>query len=403
MFVSSDGKMGAHQFRKLLLLSLVGQAMILGCTAAGSDASGEVSPDTSKAEEVVIEVTPTKETTEQQDTVPSASSNKADSSDDKPRPDLQKVPTTIARPEQPCASSVTSRNRQDADDSEANSKGENNGALIKKEQQHSRSSDPSFLATNGKSPMYAPPPLPSSFEVMQSVLESLLQPFPFPFLYFIVPLDVEKKTSSARHRKSDHHANEETLSEDEKAAGQPQKQALEHDENEASLPVAQESAHASQQSHATTSPSSEGPNRGKDEKRSSRISSKRGSGSSSPSRYSSFPYYRSDIYDPVREYLMDSMASPYYNRNGFLPLPYYPYLPLAPTPYEVADAITSRYFGGENRRSSDRDLQDKRDYEYLPSIHTGDHNGLHQRPSRHEYEHRQYGSRYNHGMDRFFY
>ncbi|KFH09344.1 hypothetical protein TGVAND_278205, partial [Toxoplasma gondii VAND] len=191
MFVSFGGKMGAHQFRKLLLLSLVGQAMILGCTAAGSDASGEVSPDTSKAEEVAIEVTPTKETTEQQDTVPSASSNKADSSDDKPRPDLQKVPTTIARPEQPCASSVTSRNRQDADDSEANSKGENNGALIKKEQQHSRSSDPSFLATNGKSPMYAPPPLPSSFEVMQSVLESLLQPFPFPFLYFIVPLDVE--------------------------------------------------------------------------------------------------------------------------------------------------------------------------------------------------------------------
>ncbi|KEP62247.1 UNVERIFIED_CONTAM: hypothetical protein HHA_278180 [Hammondia hammondi] len=401
--------MGAHQFRKLLLLLLVGQAMILGCTAAGSDASGDVSPDASKqADEVAMEVTPTKETIEQEGTVPSASSDKADSSDDRPRPDLQEVPATIARPEQPCASLVTSRSRQDADDNEADTKGKNIGALIKKEQQHSRSSDRSFLAANGKSPMYAPPPLPSSFEVMQSVLESLLQPFSFPFFYFLVPLDVEatqreKKTSSTRHRKSDRHASEETVSEDGKAAGQPQNQAPEHDENEASLPVAQESAHAAQQSRATMSPSSEGPDRRKDEKRSSRISSKRGSGSWSPSRYSSYPYYRSDIYDPVREYLMASTASPYYTGNSFLPLPYNPYLPLAPTPYEVADAIASRYFDGENRRSSDRDLQDKRDYEHLPSIHTGDHNGLHQRPSRHEYEHRQYGNRYNHGMDRFFY
>ncbi|CBZ56357.1 conserved hypothetical protein [Neospora caninum Liverpool] len=402
--------MSARMFTKLCFLLLVGQAVILRCTAAEDDASGEKSPHFSNTEKMAIEVVPVKRTSEQEDTVPSASNDEMGLSDDKSRSGVGEDPTTIAGLEQPCASSVSSRTHTDSDGNETHTMKEKRNSVSTEKDQRRRSSGRSFLAPKDmslRSPVYTTLPFPASLEVMQSVLASLWQPV--PLFYFLLPLDgelqTEKKASTARQRKSDHLTNEEIPpSGDGKLAGQPQKQTQEDGTKGANLSVGQEAAPASQQSQpsGTISATSEGHESENEETRRSRSSNRRGSASSS-SRHSSYPYYRGDRYDPVRDYLAASLASQYYSGNAFFPLPYYQYVPLSMAPYEAADIMASMYFYGDREHAGGRDLQDQRDHEYFPSIHTGDHTGIHQRPSRHEYEHRQYGSRYNHGMDRFFY
>ncbi|PFH31356.1 hypothetical protein BESB_027910 [Besnoitia besnoiti] len=392
---------------RLFLLLVAGQLLILSCVAEVNEATGDGPQQRVEADSAGTAALSVVAKPEQEEITRSSSPeivNKPENQRMSAAPESYKNGPEL---NSLCGASPPSREQQESEKGTQAKMLQASTDLPEKPRRHKERSDATFLSYNN---LYKQQPAPwaspyqASLAALQYAVASMLQPIPlfyFPLVQQGGMTPREGEISGSRPSVSGRRKREGAArSENGEAESERHKSPRRNDGlYEAPLTPPQKDTHSSG-SPRTTVTSSQVSYRGDRDSAPSSHASKRRDHSSS-SKYSSYPSSERDGYDP----LGDDAATllPYYARGAF-PLPlYFPRPVFSQLLDETSDETATKYFYDDDFHYSARDLQGQRELQYFPTIHTGDHNGFHERPSRHEYEHRRYGSHYNHGMDRFFY